>query len=108
VDLKGILSLERKENGASSNLIIIRNNDVTTGIIVDRIAGILFDGDQDKKIQKQKAEKQELSNFINSILISDRHIINLLDVNKLMSAIQIGGDFQARLETAARKPDRTL
>lgn len=89
VDLKTILKIEKQTAGKSPHLIIIRNNEMATGVLVDKIAGILFEGDPNRRLQKKELKDGEFSFCVQHILVSDQQNIHLLDAEKLFSLIQI-------------------
>ncbi len=89
VDLKQIFHMQRKGAGLSAHLILIRNDDMTTGIIVDKIAGIHFDREQDQSKGKKASADEKLSQFVQRTITAGRQHIHLLAVPKLMAALAI-------------------
>jgi purine-binding chemotaxis protein CheW len=89
VDLAQILGFTQQETVQGTHLILIRNKDVTAGILADRIAGTFFDEDPNQQIEKRAPEDQELARFVSTILALNKQDIHLLTVPELMSAIDI-------------------
>ena len=86
VDLRLILHLKPAKNDSPQKLILIRDKDVSTAIIVDGIAGMLPADAQDKG--KMPADAT-FSKFVKKILISGRQTVHLIDLDALMPAIKI-------------------
>lgn len=101
VDLKYFLNLEHRVSSAPANLIILHHQNITTGIMVDKIAGILFDDDPDNEIQERDVKEERLSEYVQSVLVSDGQIFHLLDVKRLLSSIQIPGRSKTCIENAS-------
>ena len=89
VDLTQILGLTQQSTIKGAHLILIRNKDVTTGVLVDKIAGTFFDEDPNRQIEKRAIEDQTLARFVNTVLVADQHKIHLLMIPELMAAIDI-------------------
>jgi purine-binding chemotaxis protein CheW len=89
VDLAQILGLTHQDTSQGIHLILIRNEDVTTGVLVDKIAGTFFDEDPNRKIEKRALEDQTLARFVNTVLVTNQQEIHLLMMPKLMAAIDI-------------------
>lgn len=90
VDLKQILQLESWETDTIKKLILIQNKDISTAIIVDNIAGMLFTNHLDKGDGKTKTKvNSPFTKFVKDVFISDRQSVHLLDLDALMAAIKI-------------------
>lgn len=92
VDLNQILNLEPGDVDTVQKLMLIQNKDVSTAIIVDNIAGILFTKDQDGSDDpSEKSEEMNgpFSRFVKDVIISGRQRVHLLDLDVLMAAIKI-------------------
>ena len=85
VDIKQILHLTSATDTAGK-LILIRNKDVRTSIIVDNLGGMLSVYDHDKK---KPPENAAFYKFVKEALVSGRQTIHLLDLDVLMAAIKI-------------------
>ncbi|MCP4113085.1 MAG: hypothetical protein GY749_47415 [Desulfobacteraceae bacterium] len=72
--------------------IIVRNEDMKVGMIVDRVMGIFYLDRSDKDIQKSPYEeaKSELISYISGVVApgesSEENLMNILDINKLLSS----------------------
>ncbi len=89
VDLKQILHLESGGAGTAKKLILIRNDNISTAIIVDKVMGILSIGDQHNQIDSDLMENKVFSKFIQKVIGLGRQTVHLLDVDVLMTAIEI-------------------
>jgi chemotaxis signal transduction protein len=88
VDLKQILQLKHAATAAATNMIIVHDQDLTTAILADKIMGMFFDGDQDRKIKKGSNREESYSRFVQSIFVFEQKRIHLLDLKILMPAIR--------------------
>jgi chemotaxis signal transduction protein len=95
VDIKQILQLEPEETDTIKKLILIQNKDVSTAIIVDNLAGILFTNDRDDDDggggggETKTIAESPFSKFVKDVIIADRQSIHLLDLDGLMAALKI-------------------
>jgi chemotaxis signal transduction protein len=87
VDLKQILQL-KPAAAAATNMIIVHDRVLTTAILADKIMGMFFDGDQDRKIKKGSNSGETYSRFVQSIFVFEQRRIHLLDPKTLMPAIR--------------------
>ncbi|KJS33638.1 MAG: hypothetical protein VR64_02620 [Desulfatitalea sp. BRH_c12] len=88
VDLKQILRLEEGSH-AVRKLILISNEDISTAIIVEKVAGMLFDDDAHKPIDKSAMTTAPFLHFVQEIIAYDGQPVYLLDVDVLMTALAI-------------------
>lgn len=88
VDLKQILQLKSVAAAAAANMIIVHDQDLTTAIMADKIMGMFFDGDQDRKIKKGSNREETFSRFVQSTFIFTQRRVHLLDPKTLMPAIR--------------------
>lgn len=88
VDLKQILQLKPAAAAAATNMIIVHDQDLTTAIMADKIMGMFFDGDQDRKIKKGSNSEETYSRFVQSTFVYEQKRIHLLDPKTLMPAIR--------------------
>jgi chemotaxis signal transduction protein len=89
VNMGRFLDLAGSEAPLGPHLILIRHEEMTIGIIADKIMGIIYDQDPDHRIEKRAPADEALARFTSSVLASGRQEIYLLTVPKLMSALQI-------------------
>jgi chemotaxis signal transduction protein len=86
VDLKQILQL-KPAAAVATNMIIVHDQDLTTAIMADKIMGMFFDGDQDRKIKKGPKSGETCSRFVQSTFVFEQRQVHLLDPKTLMTAI---------------------
>ena len=95
VDLKQIMHLGPGPADTIKKMVLIHNKDISTAIIVDKIAGMLFISDHDDadlcedETQIKPVVDSSFSKFVKDIIISGRQTIHLLDLDALMAAIKI-------------------
>jgi purine-binding chemotaxis protein CheW len=89
VDLARVLGLAHRDAAPGKHLILIRDADVTTGIIADKIAGTIFDEDPNHRIEKQAPKDETPARFISGVFVDDRQKIYLLAVHELMAALAL-------------------
>ena len=66
--------------------IIIHNQEIKVGIIVDRIMGIFSLDRPDGKIQNNPYRKGEIANYIQGTAVSGNNVTNILDIGRLLSS----------------------
>jgi chemotaxis signal transduction protein len=83
-------------SGAKSDrrFIIIHNQEIKVGIIVDRIMGILSQDRVDGDIRNNPYRKGEIANYIQGAVVSGKNVTNILDVDRLLSSPRMT-DFKA-------------
>jgi len=85
LDLKRFFG--RSSPGASrgSHLIIIHNQDLKVGIIVDSIMGIISLDGQETDVQPNPYRSGEISSFLSGVVVSGEKLLNILDVDRLLA-----------------------
>jgi len=86
VDLKTYFELPSSGPKRDGRLIIVHNRDMKVGMLVDRIMGILSLDQIDTDIQESPHREGELSPFISGVVVSGENLLNILDVDKLLSS----------------------
>jgi len=86
VDLKTYFELPTSGSKGGGRLIIVHNRDMKVGMLVDRIMGILSLDQIDTDIQESPHREGELSSFISGVVVSGENLLNILDVDKLLSS----------------------
>ena len=79
----GILSTVTK---VGRRFLIIHNQDMKVGIIVDRIMGIFSLDHIDTDLQKNPYREGEIANYILGVTVSGERLTNILDIDKLLSS----------------------
>jgi purine-binding chemotaxis protein CheW len=90
VDPKQIMRLKSGDADKTKKLILIRNEDVITAIVVDKIEGVLLADDQNNQMVTNLKENKAFSKFVQSVYLMDQHQVHILDVVALMKAISLG------------------
>lgn len=88
VDLKQILQLRSAAAAAAANMIIVHDQDLTTAIMADKIMGMFFDGDQDRKINKGSNREEAFFRFVQSTFVFEQRRVHVLDPKILMPVIR--------------------
>jgi len=91
VDLKVYFKLPSSGPKRGRRLIIVHNRDMKVGILVDRIMGILSLDQPDTDIQENPHREGEISSFISGVVVSGENLLNILDVDKLLSSPRMTG-----------------
>jgi purine-binding chemotaxis protein CheW len=86
VDLKAYFELPSSGPKGGGRLIIVHNRDIKVGMLVDRIMGILSLDQIDTDIQENPHREGEMSSFISGVVVSGENLLNILDVDKLLSS----------------------
>lgn len=87
VQLAQLLRMESVSAGLNSYLILLQIGQIKTGLLVDKIGGIFFDGDPDQKYKKTASQDKRLSQFGNRAFLSDQYEIHLLEAAKLLPVL---------------------
>lgn len=86
VDLKTYFELPSSGPKRGGRLIIVHNRDMKVGMLVDRIMGILSLDRIDTDIQESPHREGKISSFISGVVVSGKNLLNILDVDKLLSS----------------------
>lgn len=86
IDLKLFFGLPAQKLARDRRFITVRNKEIRVGFIVDRIVGIYSPDRTQTQIQASPYEEGELSSFISGVMIIDDQLVNILDVDKLLSS----------------------
>jgi purine-binding chemotaxis protein CheW len=89
INLKAFFGITSAGTKSERRFLIIYNQDLKVGIIVDRILGILSLNKIDTDLQKSPYRKGEIANFIIGVAISGETPTNILDVDKLLSCARM-------------------
>ena len=89
VDLKTYFNLSPSGPKRGGHLIILHNQNMKVGMLVDRIIGILSLDRIETDIQECPHREGEISSFISGVVVSGENLLNILDVDKLLSSLQI-------------------
>ena len=86
INFKAFLGIPSSGTKSERRFIIIHNQKIKVGIIVDSIMGILSLDSSDGKIQNNPYRKGEIANYIQGAAVSGESVTNVLDIDKLLSS----------------------
>jgi len=91
IDLKTYFEMASSGPNRGGRLIIVHNRDMKVGMLVDKIMGILSLNQTDTDIQESPHREGEISSFISGVVVSGENLLNILDVDKLLSSPRMTG-----------------
>jgi purine-binding chemotaxis protein CheW len=94
INFKAFLGIPSSGSKGERRFIIIHNQEIKVGIIVDRIMGILSIDRSDGEIQSNPYRKGEIANYIQGAAVSGKNVTNILDIDRLLSSPRMT-DFKA-------------
>ncbi len=86
IDLKMFFGLPAQKLVRDRRFITVRNKEIRAGFIVDRIVGIYSPDRTQTQVQESPYEEGELSSFISGVMIVEDQLVNILEVDKLLSS----------------------
>jgi purine-binding chemotaxis protein CheW len=89
IDLKQVLQLTPKGAKVGQKLILIRNEDTSTAIMVDKVAGMRRWEDENSTDTKEAMKTTAFAPFVDWVIDIDGQSVHLLNVDALMKAIEI-------------------
>ena len=89
VDLKPVLDLASEGQSAIKKLILIRNQDFSTAIVVDKIHGMLSEDENPKMAEHRTKAKPSFSGFVQGYVEINRQTVYLLNVDRVMKALEV-------------------
>lgn len=89
VDLKQVLRLELVNQEPIRKLILMKNKDIQTAILVDRISGTLNVDVHRHKTETTMSLHPDCARFVRNVVVSGERTIHLLDVDELMAALTV-------------------
>ena len=90
-DLKAFFGLPSSGPKRGRRFILIHNQGMKVGIIVDRVMGMISLDRKDTDIQDSPFKEGELSSFISGVVVSGENLLNILDIDKLLSSPRMTG-----------------
>ena len=91
INLKAFFGISATGTKVERRFLIIYNQDMKVGIIVDRIMGILSLEQIDADLQNSPYREGEIANYILGVAVSGESLTNILDVDKLLSSPRMTG-----------------
>ena len=86
INFKAFLGITSSGAKGERRFIVIHNQEIKVGIIVDRIMGIFSLDRSDGKIQNNPYRKGEIANYIQGTAVSGKNVTNILDIERLLSS----------------------
>ena len=87
VNLKVLFGIPSSGTIDERRFIILYNQSVKVGVIVDEVPGILSLDEVDADIQKSPYRQGEIVPYISGVSVSEDRFINILDPDKLLSSL---------------------
>ena len=91
INLKAFFGISSTGNSVERRFLIVHNQDIKVGIIIDRIMGILFLDQIDTDLQNSPYREGEIANYILGVAVSGERLTNILDIDKLLSSPRMAG-----------------
>jgi len=91
VNLKVFLEIPSTGATGERRFIIIHNEEMKVGLIVDRIKGILSLDRIDSEIQNSPYREGEVAKYIQGVAVSGKNLMNILDIGRLLSSPRMTG-----------------
>lgn len=86
INLKAFFGISSTGAKTGRRFLIIHNQGMKVGIIVDRIMGILALNQIDADLQNSPYREGEIANYILGVAVSGENLTNILDIDKLLSS----------------------
>ena len=91
INLKAFFGISSTGSKVGRRFLIIHNQDMKVGIIVDRIMGILSIDQIDADLQDSPYREGEMANYILQVAVLGENLTNILDIDKLLSSPRMTG-----------------
>lgn len=91
VNLKAFFGISSSGTKGERRFLIIHNQNMKVGIIVDAIPGILSLDRIDADIQNSPYRHGEIKNYVLGVSVSGDRLINILDTDRLLSSLSRTG-----------------
>jgi purine-binding chemotaxis protein CheW len=91
INLKAFFGISATGTKVERRFLIIYNQEMKVGIIVDRIMGILSLEQIGTDLQNSPYREGEIANYILGVAVSGESLTNILDVDKLLSSPRMTG-----------------
>jgi len=89
INLKAFFGISSTGTKLDRRFLIIHNQDIKVGIMVDRIVGILSLSQINTDLQNSPFRQGEIANFILGVAVSGENLTNIIDVDKLLSSTRM-------------------
>lgn len=91
INLKAFLGISSTGSKVGRRFLIIHNQDMKVGVIIDRIMGILSLDQIDAELQNSPYREGEIANYVLGVAVSGENLTNILDIDKLLSSPRMKG-----------------
>lgn len=89
ISLKAFLGIPSTSTKMERGFLIIHNQEIKVGIVVDRVTGILSLDQIDNDLQKSPYRDGEIANYILGVAVSGNNLTNILAIDKLLSSLRM-------------------
>jgi len=89
LDLSRFLELSTTKATLNKRFIVTQNNEMKIGILVDRILGIISLDKMGFKVQSSPYKKGKIAPFIENVAPGDDYLLNIFNIDKLLSSAPI-------------------
>ena len=86
LSLKAFFAIPASTTGGERRFIIVKNDAIKVGMLVDRILGILSLDHIERDLRKSPYHKGEIANFISGVAMSEENLTNILAVDAILSS----------------------
>ena len=86
INLKSFFGISSTGSKVGRRFLIIHNQGMKVGIIVDRIMGIIALDQIDSDLQNSPYREGEIANYILGAAVSEENLTSILDIDKLLSS----------------------
>jgi purine-binding chemotaxis protein CheW len=86
VDLKCFFGWHSDRIKKDSRFLIVHDDEMKVGIVVDGVMGILSSNREEAVIQDNPFEEGDITQFISAVMLFEERIIHLLDVGRLLAS----------------------
>ena len=91
INLKAFLGIPSSGTHMERRFLIVHNQEMKVGIIIDKVMSILPLDQIDTDLQKSPYRVGEISNYILGVTVSEERLTNILDIDKLLSSPRMTG-----------------
>jgi purine-binding chemotaxis protein CheW len=91
INLKAFFGITSTGSKVGRRFLILHDQSMKVGIIVDRIMGILSLDPIGADLQNSPYREGELANYILGVAVSGENLTNILDIDKLLSSPRMTG-----------------
>ncbi len=91
LSLKAFFGIPASTTGGERRFLIVKNDAIKVGMLVDRILGILSLDHIERDLRKSPYHKGEIAKFISGVAVSEENLTNILAVDAILSSSRMVG-----------------